>query len=907
MLTPVLRHPRKALLLCAVLTLPFLWLTTQLSIDQTANGMTPKSDPDKLYYHEVQEAFGGGLLLTIVLSSDDLFTETVLQQIEDLTYATENLKYVSRVVSLSTVFKLKWEDGFLDTDQVMAYVPMDPTALQAIRDYVQQDDLLLKEVLSPDGKTTAINVFIEDRPNNSEYLNHLTAEVDALLAKTRRQLGPEVEVFATGTPYIQAETARLIKKDQTRLIPISILVILLVLFAFYRSLLACLIPIATGSISIAITLGFMRLFDFAINPISGTIPILLMIIGSTEDIHLLADYIRGLEKKDRRDEAVQRMMQRSITAICLTSLTTFLGFATISSNTIPVLKEFGIAASLGIAVNFLVTIILVPAILLIYPAPKRYRHGTRTKPQGIQEIVALAATFTLKFKPHILIACFGSMAIAIVGCFKVTINTDFLTYFQESSSIRQQFDKIDQQLAGGYSFYVVVEAPKPGGIQQPHFLKDIARLEDFLEERFNKVLGYGKLIRRINQEMSEGDPAAHRVPKTSDLIEQYTLMIDQQSLDRFLDYDAKRACIVVRSSDGSSEFLRAMKAETQAFAAAELSQDLKLDFSGQLILIGKAADLLSRGIVMNILLMLITIFIIISCLYMNPRAGALSLFPNLFPILINFGVMGWFAIPLSIGTFSVAIIALGIAVDDTIHFLSRYNNEIKRHSDQKEAMKRCFEHEFSPVLSTSLALIIGFSILSFSGFGTISQFGLLAAIAIGSAFIGDIFFTPCLLLNLSIISSWDYFKLKINVDSVKKNSLLEGLTIPEVKKLALLGQLEEYESGDRIIQQGATDRDIYLILNGRAEVYVHASNDPIYRKVASIRPGEVIGEMAFIAHEQRTADVIAVEPLQALVINSHTLERLTQRYSKIAVKVYRNLSKIVSKRLVATTRDGSAG
>ncbi len=883
-----------------MLCVPFLMILKDVKIDNTADGMIVPGDPDKVYNEKVKEIFGGDTLIIIVVQSDNIFQEDVLQAVEDLTYAAENLDGVSRVVSLSTVFKIKWdkEGGYLDTDQVMASVPYDQEEIDAIRKYTQQDEMIINEVISKDGKSTAINIFIEKQPDNPGLGEYLTTEVDKNIAKIESALGDKIEMYAIGSPYLELETSRSVQKDQNTLIPLCVGTILLVLFLFFRSVLACLIPVITGAMSVILTIGLMVLLDFAINPISGIIPMLLLVIGSTEDIHLLSEYMKGLATEKDKNKAVHRMMTRSLIAICLTSLTTFIGFATIISNDLPVLREFGIATSFGIAINFIITIFVVPSILKLYKKPKLViaNEDPNAPPSAWTKFEHSVADFTINNRKPILVFCYALLFFCIVGCFKVEINSDFLAYFKKSSDVRIKFNDIHKRLSGAYSFFVMVEAPEEGGLKNPRLLADIAKLEDFLEERFDKVVGFGKLIRRINREMNDGAADAYEVPDSAELVTQYSLLIDQDTLARFVDYEFQHTNIIVRAEDGSSKYLSKVMKEMNEFIDTELSRELKIKPAGELLLIGKAADSMARGIISNLVLMLATIFIVISLLFFSMRAGMLALIPNMIPIIVMFGAMGWFGFYLSIGTFSVAVIALGIAVDDTIHFMTRYNQEMKHIQNHRDAMKASLIHEFAPVLSTSFALTIGFAVLTLSNFGIIYQFGFLSAIAMIFAFIGDIFFTPCILYNTPIISTWDFMKLTIDPKVAKESTLLKGLKNSEIKKLVLLGLLKEHPAGAHIIKEGEDSQDLYLILKGSAKVVV---ND---KEVAQPKVGDVIGEMAFVLNEKRSADVIANEDVELMVINEKTLERVTNRYPRISSKVFRNMSQILSGRLKATTK-----
>jgi hypothetical protein len=245
--------------------------------------------------------------------------------------------------------------------------------------------------------------------------------------------------------------------------------------------------------------------------------------------------------------------------------------------------------------------------------------------------------------------------------------------------------------------------------------------------------------------MNNGDPAYFTVPDSSDLIAQYTLLMNPETLNRFADFDFQVANIVVRSMiAGSREFESHLPA-IRKYVDENLPADLKVRITGETILIHKTSDTISREIVNSLFFMAISIFIIISLLFRSLKIGLIAMVPNLLPIIGIFGVMGFLGISLSTSTLPVAVIALGIAVDDTIHFMVRYFHEIGKKSDNLAAIINTIRHEIRPVTCTSSALFLGFSVLMLAEFGSVSQFGLLAALAMLIALIGDLLITPALL------------------------------------------------------------------------------------------------------------------------------------------------------------------
>jgi predicted RND superfamily exporter protein len=892
-------RPVTCTLIVVILTVFFARQLPNLHVDTSANGLIVQDSPETLFYEEVKQTFGDDTTLTILYESADVFTQPILQSIEDLTLAVEQIDGVSRVLSLSTINNLKGSDGFLDTETLIPYVPEDPGEIKQIRKDALGNVLNIGEVVNADGTTAAIQLSVENREGETTFDKRLVAEIASLVNTQSELLGEQARVYQVGSPLVKATILEYITEDLILLTPLSVLVVGLVLFLFFRSSGAIVLPIVTGVISVVVSLGFMALVGYAFNPISIIIPALLLVIGSTEDIHLLSEYATAVRSKMEKRAAIERMAVRSGLVILLTSVTTVVGFLTIVPNEIPILREFAIAASFGITANFLITVLLAPPILRVLGVPKSFK---RPEPAFMDDLKDKLVYWSIHKRKSVF-SVFGTLAlVAVVGSSLLHVDTNYLLFFKKDAPIRQAFRDASASLSGSSVFYITVDTKEDNGLYNPKTLKSIARLTDFMDERYDKVIGYDNFIRKSHQEMNGGDPSFYEVPDSSDLIAQYSLTMNPESLERFVDFDFRQACLVIRSNIGGSRELNQSLPEIQAFIDNNLSRDLDVHITGESILIAKASDTISREIIFSIGYMLVAIFLLISALFLSLKAGLLAMIPNVMPILVIFGIMGFMGIPISASTFPVAVIALGIAVDDTIHFMVRFSKEMKKTTSNEKAIAQTIAHELRPVFSTSTALCLGYVALMFAQFGSISQFGFLSAITMLMALIGDLLLTPAILITNPLITSWDVMRLKINPELFKTSTLFRGLSGGQIKRVALMGTMHDFKEGDSLLQQGEEGRFMYLILSGNAEVQVTDDNGST-RILEKIKDGNIVGEMAFLTGDTRSANVVASSPIDALKIDARTLERVSKRLPYLAIKIYQNLSGVLTDRLQATTKN----
>jgi hypothetical protein len=276
--------------------------------------------------------------------------------------------------------------------------------------------------------------------------------------------------------------------------------------------------------------------------------------------------------------------------------------------------------------------------------------------------------------------------------------------------------------------------------------------------------------------------------------------------------------------------------------------------------------------------------------------GFLSLIPNIFPIVVLFGIMGWTGISLNISTSLIAVLAIGIAVDDTIHFFSAFNEEMRATGSQEQAVRNATRRMGKPMIVTSVALCGGFLVVCLSSFAPVQHFGYLASATMAVALLADLFISPAVVMMTKIITLWDLLFLKLGAEPHKQIRMFEGLRPFQAKLVVLMGHLEAVQPGAYITRKGELKPELYVLLNGRAEVRGGDSN--VLRVLSR---GSVVGEMGLVRGRPRSADVIATETTELVVLDERFLQRIERRYPRIAAKVFLNLTRILSDRLQSTT------
>ncbi len=896
------KHPWIVIVFLLCVTLLAGKEALKIRIDSSAKGMMIEDDPALDYYHDTLKKFGTDNVTVVYVKDKKLFTPKKLKILQDLYYDLDDLPGIEKTESLFTVTNFKSVNGELETNPLIDWLPETQKEADTIRRDALHNPILKDNIISKDGTVTAINLFINTYDNNDpEFEIKFTKKVDKILAKYKDKFD---NVFQLGMSYTRKKIVDSILTDQITLVPLSVLVLMITLILSMRSASGAVLPLLTAGTSVVWTAGFMGYFGIPLNVLTVIVPSLIIVIGSTEDIHILSEYLEGMSSKGIKDLAIKYMAGKVGTAVMLTALTTFLGFLSITLNKITILRQFGIVSSFGLFVNPLITCMLAPVYLHFFgPLPKRGRKEKDTRPGFFEQLATKLVALIRAHKQGLLVG-FLTVA-AVIGLFsvRVKVDNDMLGYFKPNSSIRKRSKILHHDLAGAQTFFIRITSGVPGTFKKPEYLKQIAKLEKFLYRtgKFDKIVSLADYISLINREMNNGDQKFYKIPNNHNLIAQYLLLLQRDTISRYVTADYSEANILVRHNLSSSYELNSILAKVKKAASKIINPNFRVGFTGENILVNEAADTMASGQVQSLTFLLTVIFIIMSILFVNIKAGALSLVPNIFPIAIIFGIMGIFNIPLNTGTAMVAAIAIGIAVDDTIHFMTRYNEEMRRLQNQDLAMEVCLHSEIRPVVATSIALSLGFAILAFSHFVPVIYFGLLSALVMLLALLGDLFLTPILLSSTQLITLWDMLGLKLKEAVIFHSPLFRNMRPWQIKKIILLGKVVEKRQNELAVREGEPGSSMFLILEGKAKVI---SRDEKGQEVelAILKPGEIFGEIALIEPGPRSADVRAITDLKYLEIDWDALQRIQKIYPRIASRLFLNLSRILGQRLVSTNK-----
>jgi predicted RND superfamily exporter protein len=750
----------------------------------------------------------------------------------------------------------------------------------------------------------AVAIIFED--SDAPVDDHLVTS--ALEQATRPLQQVYDRAYPIGFPQVRTEIAERILAEQNSLMPLAIGALLIALFLLLRQLLDILTPLITAAISILWTFGLMGWLGIPINVVTSTVPILLIVVGSTEDIHLLAEFRHAQRCGKNSEIALQHMARKMGRTVLLTFVTTYAGFLSVGLSGIEALSQFGLIASTGLLFNFIVTIIFIPAALSL---AGRWQLDGRTR--LFEERTFKWSTRYWHYLSRRRWHAFALLALlagaAATGIPRIQVNHNPIDSLGAGSAVAQNIERMNAQFAGLESVSVVIESGIHETFLHSRYLDELVKVQRFIQgmDESMSVTSFADYLVLLNNAFQETDDAG--VPASNEEIAELMIFLDHDRVSSYVTGDYSKVRILVRHNIVATDRLRSMQQALREYLDKHLDPGLRATIAGDSILTLSATRSMILGQLQSALLILTFFVLIITFLFTDLRVGLISALPNMFPVIILFGTMGYLDIPLNIGTTMAAAIAIGIAVDDTLHFMLRYNQELRTSRSQDRAMQNTIYEEALPVVSTSIALTVGFLVFAQSDFAPVAQFGLLSALVISTALLADFVITPLAISSLRLVTLWDLLSTRVRQQVIPRSPLFRDMRPWQIRKFVLSSTLLEFAAGEPVYRRGDASTALYLVMKGAVEITIPRPGDtgkpPVVDRFGS---GQIFGDVALLAGEPRKTDAIALTDTTLMVLSRDAIANVTLFHPFIGAKLFLNLARDVSCRWVAfIVRVRSAG
>ncbi len=908
----IVRWPVAALALVVVVTAFLGWHARSIRLDASVETLLAEGDAEQVYYREIRELFGSDEIGVVGIFADDVYAPDVLRKIQRLTEEIAKVDGVAEVVSLTNAVDPVAD--VLDPPPLVPEIPSTPEESAALRAKVAEYPIYVKNLVADDGRAAAINVFFEDMPEEEFARRGIDERVQAIVEAAN---GPEQVVY-TGLPRFKSHSAEAMRADLHVFVPLSIAIVVVVLLACFRSVRGVVLPLVAILVTLVWTLGIMVLSDTPLSLGTIALPPLLLVLATAYCLHVVAEYYEEAKPGTTARDLVLHVLRSVGTPILITALTTAIGFFSLVTNPIVSIRHLGIFSAIGVGIAFVLSLIVVPAALVLLPPPSAARGDFSPRLSSSLGALALGS---IRGRRAVIGATIVLCLLGLSQIPRIQVDSNLQSFFRAEDPVRVATDLINERLVGSMAFYVAIDADQPGTMKKLDTLERIRTLQqridalpgvdktisfvDYLEllDRGSQAGGgaEGDIIIGPDGEIIEGGAEGGGTGTTfwenpAQLEPVLQLVASSPKFfARVINPDFSRTHILVRTTLARSSEIQGLTSEIERLARQLFPPELRARPTGNLILITRTTDDLVEGQISSLAMATIVIFGVMAVMFLSLRIGFIAMIPNYVPVIVFFGLMGLTGAPLNLGTSIIASVVLGIVVDDTIHLMSRLSAEIRRTTDQEEAMVRTFSTVGKPALFTAVLLFLGFASLAISTFVPLQQFGILSATTIVTAIVTELALFPALLATTRIITLWDLLGVKLGKDPHRTIPLFADLRPSQARLVALLAGLESHPAGDYVVRQGEIGNQMFVIIDGKAQVIVEA--DGQRRNVRELGRGDVFGEMGLIRSHERTAHVVATEPLEVMTVDERALTRVRRRYPRIAAQIFLNLAKILSNRL----------
>jgi hypothetical protein len=704
----------------------------QLEFDPTTESILAQEGSAWRFYRESLDQYGGDEILVVALESERAFDPALLARVAALSSELAQVHGVRRVDSLATVPVIRTDasgDLLLDP-AVPAAARADDPALARVPELLAHDRLAPRSLVSADGRVLAINLLLEDD------LGH---EIESIIDRVRAAIagGP---AWVSGVPIFRTESNRQSERELLLFVPLTIAAIAALLYAAFRTRRAVTVSLAASGLGTLLMLGAMGATHTPLTFSTMILPPLVLALGSAYTIH-----VQSATSGARSRAEFAGRVREVARPVALSGLTTGIGFLGVALVRIEAIRALGVFGAVGTIAVAAAALTVVPAVLCLLPLDAR---EPRLRARIGETWGPALVGFVVRRRGAVLASWAALLAGLALGLPRLAVETDATRWFPIGSEVRDSYEAIRARLSGISPMNVVISANDGSSLTAPVALAAIDGLAAELARRpdVGKVLSIADPLRQIHAAFAGQADAG--LPSDPALIEQYLLLL--ASVDRIDDVlrpDRASANVLLRVDDNRSNRLLDVARDAEAWWREHGPPGTSARATGIMFEFARAEDEIALGQIRGLAASLLVVGGLAFAIFRTLRVAALAMIPDAVPLVLTFGFMGLAGIALDAATVVVGCLALGIAVDDTIHLLAGFTEHPLHRKDPRVALEDTFRRVLPPTLLTTTAISIGFGVVGLSGFGMIRNFGLLTAASVIAALLTNLTLLPALLLG----------------------------------------------------------------------------------------------------------------------------------------------------------------
>ena len=774
-------NPLKVLLVVLLLLALPISHVPQIKMDTSTEGFMHPDDPVLMTYNKFREQFGRDERIVLAISSDEIFTVEFLKTLRDLhEEIEEKIPYLDDVTSLYNVRNTRGEGDQLITDDLLEPFPETQKEVAAIKKQALASHFYKDLLLSADGTMTTIvietdayshegetEVSLESdfdegfgdisraiRDKNKER-SFLTDAENATLLKVIHDIVEQykekgLKIYVAGSPAVNNALKAQMKTDMEKFTRITFLIIIVFLFVMFRRISAVVYPLIVIILSLLATIGTMAWTGVAFKLPTQIVPSLLLAVSIGATVHILSIFFDRFNKNGDKKEAMRYTLGHSGLAIAMTSVTTAIGVGSFSGSEVAPISDLGIFASFGVMVSLFLTLTLLPAFLSI----TRLKQKQKTKIGKMDELMTILALFPIKYYKGIIVGSFILVIVALIASSKIELSHNPLYWFQEGNENRVSTEVIDEKMNGTVTIEAIIDTGVENGWNHPKRLQKLnemsKRMEAYVDAytHIGKVVSLSTIVKETNRALHENKETFYSIPNNENLVSQELLLFENSGSDDLEDvvdsrFSKARITIKLPWTDAvkAVHVLEYVKEEV-----AKTFPDEKVETTGMIpLLINTFANAVNSSVMSYFIAFILITFMMIFILG-SVRIGLLSMIPNLTPIILGLLLMYMMNIPLDMFTLLIGSIAIGLAVDDTIHFLHNFRRYYLETCNSEKAIQMTFFTTGKAMVITTVVLSLGFYSYLMAQMISVQNFGLLTGSVIVMALLADLLLAPSLMI-----------------------------------------------------------------------------------------------------------------------------------------------------------------
>ncbi|NRB62189.1 MAG: MMPL family transporter [Saprospiraceae bacterium] len=703
----------------------------------------PEGDDDLNFFQEFVDEFetDDNFLLVGIERKDGVFDQTFLKDVHDFTLSSRDLPHVRAVESL-TKFEYPVKTPFAVTSVPAIHID-DPERYAADRERLLQDDRFVYNLINIDATALVVYIKVVERIQLEQARELMNALEDKLSTYSFD------DYHYLGRPYFQKELVAMQKREVLMSAVVSGILVTIIMFVLFRRPWGIGLALFSIGLGMLLFMGFLGVSGRPLNAMAALYPVLMIIVGTSDVVHIMSKYIDELRKGNNRKDAIRVTIREIGIATLLTSITTAIGFGSLLTSRVSPIRDFGMNAAIGVLIAYFTVILFTTAVMSWFRQDQIMKVGKGQ--QFWEKLMRWTYNLTRLYPRRIALGGVVFMGISFLGISMISTNYDIIDNMPRNRKITDDFLFFEQELAGFRPMEFAIYAQEGYLATDYEVVEQMGKIEEYLAQYpyVKAVNSITAVYKSINQMNAGNNPEAYILPPTKERFERYKRLvrsIPQLDMNILVSKDQKMARITSRVDDIGADSIKYFGERFDLWAEANLNGSVvSVKRTGTGLIIDKNAEYIRRNLIQGLGMAIVIVSILMAILFRNTRMLLISLVPNVFPLLLAGALLGFLGIELEAGVSIVFAVVFGIAVDDTIHFLSKYKLARNKGLSVEKALEITFTETGKAIVLTSIILFFGFLVMLFSIHPPSVVVGLLISLTLLSALISDLLLIPVLI------------------------------------------------------------------------------------------------------------------------------------------------------------------